>query len=176
MRVNATSSLARWLLVLLVVSGLVGCSVNWSALRRNAARSANQLTRFWTERGPRGVGLLPKAAPGEKNFSQYQPRQPYSQLNPGIMTRTLFEVATSNGYRVEVRDVLVGPRQRTERVSLPGAAVFEIRSGGGILTVNGKRQELSPGSTLSLSEGQAFSIENNSDAPITIRVYLIIAQ
>jgi|SRR5579864_1269159 len=176
MQVNAMSSLARWSLLLLVVSGLVGCSVNWSAVRRNATSSANQLTRFWSERGPRGVGLLAKATSGEKKFSQYQPKEPYSQLNAGIMTRTLFEAATSNGYRVEVRDLLIGPRQRTERISLPGGAVFEIRSGSGILTANGKRQELSPGSTLSLSEGQAFSIDNSSDAPITIRVYLIMAQ
>ncbi len=130
----------------------------------------------WSQRGAKGIGLLPKASPGETKFSSYRPKNPYAKLAPDIATRTLFETTSGSGYRVEVRDLLVGPGKRTETVSLPGAAVFEVRSGSGLMTVGGKPRELSLGSTFALSEGETFSIENKSTDAIAMRVHLFNAQ
>jgi hypothetical protein len=130
----------------------------------------------WTQRGAKGIGLLQKAAPDEKNFSTYQPQNPYSQLASGIMTRTLYETAARNGLRIEVRDLLVGPKQRTGRVALSGSAVCEVRSGSGVLTVSGKGREFQLGATFALSDSEAFAIENKSEIPVTMRVYLFRAE
>lgn len=130
----------------------------------------------WTQRGAKGIGLLPKASPGETKFSSYRPKNPYEKLAPGIATRTLFEASSGKGYRVEVRDLLVGPGKRTEAVSLPGAAVFEVRSGSGVMTVGGQPRELSLGSTFALSEGETFSIENKSTDAIAMRVHVFHAE
>lgn len=130
----------------------------------------------WSQRGAKGLGLLPKASPGDTKYSSQQPKNPYTTLAAGIMTRTLFESSSGRGYRVEVRDLLVGPGQRAENVSLPGAAVFEIRSGNGVLTVAASARELKLGSTFALAEGQSFTVENKSDSALAMRVYLFRAE
>ena len=132
--------------------------------------------KSWSQRGAKGTGLLPKASPNETRFSSYQPKNPYTALASGIATRTLFEAASGKGYQVEVRDLLVGPERHTESVSLPGAAVFEVRSGSGVMKVGGNERELKLGSTFALSEGQAFTIENKSDSPLAMRVHLFRAE
>lgn len=128
-----------------------------------------------SDKGAEGTQLLPKAQPGEQNFSKYQPDRPYSELAPGVLTRTLHEAAGQNGYRLEVRDLLVGAGQSASNVSLPGAAVFEVRSGHGTVTAAGNRQEVTSGATFALSDGETFSVENKSDEPIAFRVHLFIA-
>ena len=123
-----------------------------------------------------GVGLLPPPPAGEIPASSYQAQNPYVQLAQGLFTRTMYAAASGTGYRVEVRDLLVGPGQRTEEVSLPGAAVLEFRSGNGAITAGGKRQEFAARSTFVLSEGQAFVIENSAEIRATIRAYVYTAQ
>lgn len=130
----------------------------------------------WSQRGTKGIGLLPKGAPGETKFSSYRPENPYAKLASGIVTRTLFVASSATGYRVEVRDLMVGPAKTSESVSLPGAAVFEVRSGRGVMTVRGKQRELNLGSTFALSEGESFSIENKGTDAIAMRVHLLSAQ
>jgi len=122
-----------------------------------------------------GVGLLPGPPAGELKFSEYKPESPYTELVPGLLTRTVHPADSGAGYRVEVRDFLVGPAQRTSQASLPGPAIFEIRSGGGLITAGGKSTEVRVGSTLAVPEGEAFTIENKGDVAITVRVHLFVA-
>jgi hypothetical protein len=132
--------------------------------------------KTWTERGAKGIGLLPKAAPGEQHFSSYQPTNPYIQLGEGILYRKMFEAPGPTGVRIEVRDLLVGPRKHTAKVNLPGAAICEVRSGSGVLTSGDQPQQLRPGATFSLPDDAMFSIESNSNDPISIRAQLIRAE
>jgi quercetin dioxygenase-like cupin family protein len=126
----------------------------------------------WSERGAKGVGLLPKAAAGENKFSDYQPQRPYSQLAADVLTRTLYEASSGNGYRIEVRDLLVAPKKHSASTSLPGSAVCQVLSGAGVLTVGEKQQELKLGATFTIPPGEAFALENKSDFPLVIRLNL----
>jgi quercetin dioxygenase-like cupin family protein len=123
-----------------------------------------------------GTGLLRGPPPGEVAFSKYQPVHPYAQLSPGVMTRTLFKTASGSGYRVEIRDLLIGPKQKTARLSLPGPAVFEVRSGSALVAAEDKRHEVRAGSTFSLSEGTAFQIDNGGDVAVAMRVQVFTAE
>ncbi|MCI0557092.1 MAG: hypothetical protein MN733_01245 [Nitrososphaera sp.] len=105
-----------------------------------------------------------------------QPGNFYEQLAPGLLTRTLFTASSGTDFSIEVRELLFGPGQRTSQVSLPGAAVFEVRSGEGIVTVSEQPQKIQPGSTFALSEGETFQIENEANTPITMRVHLFMAE
>ena len=136
------------------------------------AALANASCKQWTQRGARGIGLLRKARPDETDFSSYRPQNPFSQLAPGMMTRTLYKTAGGGGLQVEVRDLLVGPQQHTGVVTLPGSAVCEIRFGRGVLTAGGKGREFDVGTTFVLADSESFTIENKSDSPVTIRVHL----
>jgi mannose-6-phosphate isomerase-like protein (cupin superfamily) len=51
-----------------------------------------------------------------------------------------------------------------------------VQSGSGILTITGKRRELPSGSTFSIPQGQAFTLEATSDQPLTIRARLVKAE
>jgi quercetin dioxygenase-like cupin family protein len=132
--------------------------------------------KSWSERGAKGVGLLPKASASESKFSDYQPRNPYSELATGILTRTLYETSSGNGYRIEVRDLLVAPQQHSASATLPGSAVCQVLSGDGVLTVGDKHHDLKMGSTFTIPEGEAFAIQNKSDFPFVIRVNLFKAE
>jgi hypothetical protein len=105
-----------------------------------------------------------------------QPENPYKQLVPGLLTRTLFTASSGTGFRVEIDDFLVGPRQTTSQVSLPGAAVFEARSGSGFVTLGGYPQKIQLGSTFALSEGEGFTIKNEADVPLTMRVHIFMTE
>jgi mannose-6-phosphate isomerase-like protein (cupin superfamily) len=126
----------------------------------------------WFQHGGKGVGTLPQTPVSEANFSKTEPAKPFSKFADGLATRTLFQASDGAGTQVEVRDLLIGPGQKTESTSLPGAAVLEIRSGGGTIQIGEKQQELTSGATLSVPEKAAFTIENKSDVPMTIRVFL----
>lgn len=122
-----------------------------------------------------GVGLLPPPPKGQPPLSKYQPDKPYVPLAPGVLTRTVYQTTNGQAHRIEVRDLLVGPGRSSSSVTLPGAAVFEVRSGSGLVTTAGKRQEVATGATFLLSEGEAFTIENKTDLPITMRVHVFVA-
>jgi mannose-6-phosphate isomerase-like protein (cupin superfamily) len=126
----------------------------------------------WPMRGAKGVGLLPAAPPDAAKLSTSQTRNPFAELAPGILTRTLFEASSGRGYRVEVRDLLVGPGKRSASVTLPGAAVFEIRSGPASVSIGDKLEEFRPGSTFVVPEGAAFTVDNRGGTAIAIRVQL----
>ena len=117
--------------------------------------------------------LLPETGPDERNFSPVQFKNPYTELSKGLLTRTVFETDTPGALHIEVRDLLVGPGQTTVGTSLPGAAVFDVRLGSGNLVLDGKTRELQTGTTVAISEGQSFVIENREGNPIAIRVHLI---
>jgi len=129
-----------------------------------------------TTRESEKTPLLPDAAPDERSFSPTQAKNPYAELSKGLLTRTVFETDAPGGLRIEVRDLLVGPGQTTASVSLPGAAVFEVRLGSGKIVLDGTARNLQTGATIAVSEGQSFVIENLEENPIAIRVHLIRAK
>jgi hypothetical protein len=118
------------------------------------------------------TSLLPGATPSDKNFSPYQPPNGYAEMTKGLLSRTVFESAGPPGTRIEIRDLFVGPGQSSESASLPGAAVFDVRSGSGSLVHGGQSQEVKTGTTIGISEGESFAIQNQADLPIIIRVNL----
>lgn len=120
--------------------------------------------------------LLPEAAPDDHNFSPDQPKSPYAEAAIGLLTRTVFETDAPGDVHIEIRDLLVGPGQTTASLSLPGAAIFEVRLGNGTVVVNDKSQEIRTGATMSVSQGESFVIENKGENPIAIRVHLIHAK
>jgi mannose-6-phosphate isomerase-like protein (cupin superfamily) len=136
---------------LLIVSTVIGC-------------------KRWTERGAKGVGLLPPPPAAGLTYSSARTDNPHKQYAHGLWTRVLYRTATDRGYRVEVWDLIVGPRASTDSVQLPGAAVLQVRNGAGVLSVDARPQNIALGEVIAVSEGIAFRLENHSDLPLEIRV------
>ena len=128
-------------------------------------------------RGSRGgeTGPLPSPPPPEQmKLSNYEPQKGFTQISPGLATRTVFvvEPTAKDPYHVEVQDVMVASR---EAVSIPlqGAATFEVRSGSGTATIGARSQEIGAGSTFSVSEGDPLKIAAKADGPISLRAYVV---
>ena len=129
-----------------------------------------------SERGAKGIGLLPKPADAGQKLSSYQPKNPYTQLAPGLMSRKLYETPGPKRTHLEVNDLLVGPRQHSASVTLDGTAVVEVKSGEGLVRLDGKEQKLQLGTTFTIPQGASFVLENDSEVPLAMQVYLIRAE
>jgi len=129
--------------------------------------------KAYSERGAKGVGLLPKPASAEQHFSNYQPKNPYSQLAPGLLSRKLFETPGPKGSRIEINDLLVGPKQHSASVTFPGIAICEVKSGQGTIKVGSNDQKLDLGTTFTVPKGTPVAIENATEVPLAIQVHMI---
>src|SRR5690242_5604080 len=56
-------------------------------------------------------------------------RSPYTLYAPGVLSATYFASDSLLGYRMEVRDLLLGPRGEAPNVPVPGFALMEVRAG-----------------------------------------------
>lgn len=116
-----------------------------------------------------------QAAPARSSQSHQDfPRQ-YRQYARGLLARTVFTAEESESpYVVEIWDFLVGPGVKSDTVSLPGAAVFEVRSGSGSIAIDKEPRQIRIGSTLALDEGRTFDFANSmKDQAIAIRAIII---
>ena len=118
---------------------------------------------------PDETPLLAEARPDESNFSSYAPKNPYKEVAPNLLARTLFETAGPGGVKIEVRDLFVPPGKTTEKVTLPGPAIFEVLSGEGTMTTGEKSQDLRIGAAFSVTQGASFSLENKDIMPLVVR-------
>jgi hypothetical protein len=150
------------LVALCVMSGFAGCSRTQESTR---GKLPIEKTR-----------PLPEVAAGETNYSSFKPAIPYEELGPSILARTIVDAVGPAGYHVEVRDLRVDAKRRSEDIRLPGAAFLEVLDGSGVLIVGGKPQEAPTGATFSISQGQSFTLEVRSDQPLTIRARVVRAE
>jgi mannose-6-phosphate isomerase-like protein (cupin superfamily) len=121
------------------------------------------------------------AAPtGAVESSAYRPSNAYRPVVPGMLARTVTHVEIG-GAAIEVRDILVGPGQTTERATLESTAVFTVLSGSGELRIYSRNGRLTssatvrPGSKGAVPLGASFSVENSSDSQFDMRMRLIAA-
>ena len=132
--------------------------------------------KSFSERGAKGIGLLPKPADAGQKLSSYQPNNPYNQLAPGLLSRKLYETAGPKGTHLEVNDLLVGPRRHSASATLNGTAVVEVKSGEGLVRLDGKEQKLQLGTTFTIPQGASVVFENDTEAPLAMQVHLIRAE
>ncbi len=127
---------------------------------------------------------------GEIQYSRFAPDPPSDEIVKGLLSQTVYDTARDERamaaiargpapgprYRIEVRTLLVGPGRRTESATLPGAAIFEVRSGAGTFAIGEKTQEITTGSTFAVSDGESFTFASGADTELTLRVYIIRLQ
>ena len=123
-----------------------------------------------------GGRALLRPSLGPVTLSDYRPDRPFEPKASNLLARTLFSERTPSGVRIEVHELLVGPKLTTASTSLTGAAVFDIRAGSGAITRSGKAQGIKAGATLALGEGEVFAITNSGDTPLVVAAYSFAGQ
>jgi len=85
----------------------------------------------------------------------------YERYVKGLLVRSVFQAMDpQRRYRAEIWGLLVGPGQRSEEATLPGEAVLLVRAGRGVISINGKNQELALGRAVVVQHSDKFVIEN----------------
>jgi len=119
------------------------------------------------------TALLPEIAADDKAFSAYQPANAFAATGNGIIARTVFQADAALGTHIDVLDWKLPPGKQTSATTLPGAAFIEVRSGSGTLQAGAQNQDLPLGAIVSVSQDQSFTITNNGQLMLTMRVYVV---
>jgi len=119
--------------------------------------------------------LLPEASTTETNFSPYQPKTPYAQISANLLGRQIFQAAGPQGMTIKILDLYIPATKTADNVSLPGAAVLDVRYGEGKLVSAGNPLNLSLGTTTSVAQGASLSIQNTGELPLIIQARVIVA-
>lgn len=126
------------------------------------------------EQKPEPTPMLAEAAADEKNVSASAENNVYAQAQPNLLSRTIFQSEGPNGVAIEFRDILILPGKTADHISLPGAAVLDVRAGQGKLTLGDKSMDLAPGAIVSVNSGQEFTIECAGEIPLELRAKLFL--
>jgi len=90
-----------------------------------------------------------------------------------IAWRAVFRGDGPSGIKIEIRDLMVGPKAKVQLDPLAGPAVFDRRSGEGTLSFAGQSTALSSVRPTPVPARTALLIENNAATPLVVRVYLL---
>jgi hypothetical protein len=101
------------------------------------------------------------------------PASEFRQLAPGLLSRSVFKSAAGDKLAVEILDLMVGPGQSSEAITLSGAALLDVQGGEATLLVDGKAQRVQAGGVVPLAQSQQLAI-NNSRAQRSFVARLIL--
>ena len=155
-----------WVLLLVILVLLVG--VGWLAYSY-ANRQA------FLANSP----LPPPPQQGPITFAGPTPPNSFHLEEGNVLARTVFETDAPGSAHVEIRDYLFPPNAKSKLAALPGAAVLEVYSGEGTLSVGeqaGGGERLLPAGVKSIAVGQNLAINNQGATPFVVRVYVFEAK
>jgi hypothetical protein len=89
------------------------------------------------------------------------PASEFRQLAPGLLSRSVFKSAAGDKLAVEIFDLMVGPGQSSEAITLSGAALLDVQGGQATLLVDGKAQRVQAGGVVPLAQSQQLAIDNS---------------
>jgi hypothetical protein len=127
------------------------------------------------EPGLEKTELLPEASARETNFSPHQPKIPYTQISANLLERQIFQTDGPQGLTVKILDLYIPATKTADNISLPGAAVLEVKYGEGRLVLAGNPLNLSQGTTTSVAQGASFSFQNAGELPLVVQARVIVA-
>lgn len=98
----------------------------------------------------------------------------YKQYAAGLLARTVYRTDENPRFTIEIWDLLVGPGKKSDPVTLPGGAIFEVRAGAGQIRAGDNTREVKLGTTMAIEDGQSFQIQNGStENALSIRAVVI---
>jgi hypothetical protein len=168
----ADTRLARWTLPVAALLA-AGCSC-LNPYCRGATGLLPPVTL--SERDPGGPRLAALQTAQATGRPDARPADPYAPAFGGALAREVYRASSGLGFRVEVREILIGPGRKASGIRLAGPAVVDVRSGAGRFRMDSESADRQAGATFVLPEGQGLEIDNPGAVPITLRVQLFVAE
>ena len=153
---------------LLVVILLVLAGIGWygySYANRQAFLSNN--------------ALPPPPEQGSITFAGPTPANSFHAEEGNVLSRTVFEADAPSNSHVQIRDYMFPPNVKSKLAALPGAAVLDVYSGEGTVSVGAEGaagEHLVPAAVKSIPAGQSLIIDNQGARPFVVRVYVFEAK
>lgn len=155
----------HWALLLIILIVLAGIGwFGYSYYNRQALLSNNPLPP------PQGNAIT---------FAGKTPAFSFHLEEGNVLTRTVFETNAPSNSHVQIRDYMFPPHAKSKLAALPGAAILDVYSGEGTLSVGSESAEgvhLVPATVKSLPAGQSVVMNNQGALPFVVRVYIFEAK
>jgi hypothetical protein len=122
--------------------------------------------------------LPPPPEQGSITFAGPTPANSFHAEEGNVLSRTVFEADAPSNSHVQIRDYMFPPNAKSKLAALPGAAVLDVYSGEGTLSVGAEDagEHLVPAAVKSLPAGQSLMIDNQGARPFVVRVYVFEAK
>lgn len=123
------------------------------------------------------TGPLPPPPAGAAEYKAQAPAIPFERIGTqGGSMRTLFQGAGPGNSRVEIRELIIGPRAVVELQPPSGVALLDPRSGVGSVEAGGRAEQLSSGAVVAIASGVPLAIRNNGDAALVVKLFIVEAR
>jgi hypothetical protein len=112
-------------------------------------------------------------------FAGKTPANSFHVEGDNVLARTVFETDAPSNSHVQIRDYMFPPNAKSKLAALPGAAVLDVYSGEGTLSVgeqDSAGEHLAAAAVKSLPAGQSLTIDNKGAVPFVVRVYVFEAK
>ena len=121
-----------------------------------------------------GAIVPTRSVDAQQQAPPLKPRE-FKQLAPGILASAtpLFVTDSVPRYHIEVRDLMLGPKQNAPEVPLTGFTVMELRSGAVEVSVSGKVRRQENGGFWLVPRGARVGIRNLAEISF-IRIVTLI--
>jgi len=87
--------------------------------------------------------------------------------------RTVFQGPGPGNLKIEIRELIVGPRTAVRLDPLPGPALVNPRSGEGSLKAGDRTVRLGIANVVSAASGVPLEFQNSTEAPLVLTLYLV---
>lgn len=107
-------------------------------------------------------------------YASRPPAVPFERLGTQAgSTRTVFQGPGPSNSKIEIRELVVGPRALVQLDPFPGPAIVDLRSGEGSLKAGERTMQLEIANVISVASGLPFEFRNSGDAPLVLKLYLV---
>jgi len=121
-------------------------------------------------------GALSPPPSEQITFAGSTPAHPFHLEAGNVLLRTVFRTAAPANSQVEVRDIVLPPRAKSQLSALPGVTLLEVYAGEAILLRNETSERLHPGTMRSVLGGEVLAINNLGTYPVVLRLYVFEAK
>lgn len=122
------------------------------------------------------TGPLPPPPAGAAEYNAPAPAIAFERIGTQVGSmRTLFQGAGPGNSRVEIRELIVGPRAVVELQPPSGPVLLDPRSGVGSVEAGGRTEQLSSGAVVA-APGVPLAFHNSSDAALMVKLFIVEAR
>lgn len=127
-------------------------------------------------RATEGRGLLPRPAMASNSSAGPAPMYVFHKESSGLFSRLIFETDEDPRLKISVREFSLPPGRGPVTLSFAGAAVLEMRTDRGRLSLGAQPEDWRQGTSIMVPEGTPIGLANPTDRELIVRLCVLEAK